>query len=316
MLLHASAEGTQYPARSLLRTPHHLLPLIEACKTLRGLKSLDLSLNALSDAQLPQLQHLMEAGVQLTCLDLSQNQFSSRAAAPLCSIISHVSHAVLSLGPGQAAAQTLSVQAAYSSDSAAEASAFLEHASASQNLGSAAQDSISQDISSAASTASGGLQSDSAAATSAAKEPAGEGGSSSRSAGEASTSESGTPSGVSHNYSCVQRPFQVNFLAPVHDDLKQLLMCGCSLQPLSGYHMAQDDSGCVLTQRSIAHHSENCILYMTCPLWDHKYRVTEPQQLRHRSIPQAATAKSQSPRRQGPTGAGCRMPQGSGCSPD
>ena len=209
MLLHASAEGTQYAARSLLRTPHHLLPLVEACKTLRGLKSLDLSLNALSDAQLPQLQHLMEAGVQLTSLDLAQNQFSDRAAAPLCGIISHVSRPVLSDGPSQAAAQTHSLQAAHSSDSAAQASAIVEPAaSASQSLDSAAQDSISQDIASAASTASGGLQSDSAAANSAAKGPSREGGSSSRSAGEASTSESETPSGLSNNCSCMQRPFK------------------------------------------------------------------------------------------------------------
>ena len=212
MLLHASADSTQYPARSLLRTPHHLLPLIEACKTLQGLQSLDLSMNALSDAQLPQLQHLMEAGAQLTSLDLSHNQFSSQAAAPLCSIISHVGHPVLSHGSSQAAAQAVSLQAAHSSDSAAQGSEGIESsASASRNLDSAAQGSISHDIPSAASTASGELR-DSAAASSAAEGPTREDESSSRSAGEASTSESGTPAGVlvhmSNNTSCVQKPFQ------------------------------------------------------------------------------------------------------------
>lgn len=210
MLLHASADSTQYPARSLLRTPHHLLPLIEACKTLRGLQSLDLSMNALSDAQLPQLQHLMDAGAQLTSLDLSHNQFSSQAAAPLCSIISHVGHPVLSRGPSQAAAQTLSLQAAHSLDSAAQGSEGIESA-ASRNLDSAAQDSISQDMPSAASAASGELH-DSAAASSAATGPTQEGGSSSRSAGEASTSESGTPAGlrlhITNSPCCVQEPFQ------------------------------------------------------------------------------------------------------------
>lgn len=212
MLRHASADGTQYPARSLLRTPNHLLPLIEACRTLRGLKSLDISLNALSDAHLPQLQHLAETGVQLTSLDLSCNQFSSQAAASLCSIISHVSHLVRSHGPSQAATQTLSLQAAHSSESAAQATAFVEPpASASQNLDSAARDSNSQDTPSTASTASGGLQSNPIAASTAAEEFTREGGSSSRSAGEPSTSESDTPSGVSNNRFCVQKGFLVSW---------------------------------------------------------------------------------------------------------
>lgn len=200
MLLHASPDGTQYPARSFLRTPHHLVPLVEACKTLQGLQSLDLSLNALSDAQLPQLQHLVEAGAQLTSLDLSHNQFSSQAAAPLCSIISHVSHRVQSHGTSQAAAQRVSLLAARSSDSAAQGSAGVDSA-ASQDLGSAAQESISQDTPSAALTAAEGRQS---AASSAAEGPAREGGSTSRSAGDASTSDSGSSSGVSAHVNTAQ----------------------------------------------------------------------------------------------------------------
>ena len=192
MLLHASADGTHYPARSFLRTPHHLVPLVEACKTLQGLQSLDLSLNALSDAQLPQLQHLVEAGVQLTSLDLSHNEFRSQAAAPLCSIISHVSHRVRSHGTSQAAPQPVSRQAARSSEFAAQGSAGAE-AAASQDLDTAAQESISQDVSSAALAASEGFQS---AASSAAEGPSREGGSSNRSAGDASTSDSGPSSGV------------------------------------------------------------------------------------------------------------------------
>lgn len=196
MLLHASADGTHYPASSFLRTPHHLVPLVEACKTLQGLQSLDLSLNALSDAQLPQLQHLVEAGAQLTSLDLSHNQFSSQAAAPLCSIISHVSHHVRSHGT---AAQPASLQAARSSDSAAHCSAGAESA-ATQELSSAAQELISQDMPSAAWTAAEGLQS---AASSAAEGPTREGGSSNRSAGDASTSASGS-AGVSAFVSIAQ----------------------------------------------------------------------------------------------------------------
>lgn len=202
MLLHASADGTHYPAKSFLRTPRHLVALIEACKTLGGLKSLDLSLNALSDAALPQLQHLVEAGAQLTSLDLSHNQFSSQAAIPLCSIISHVSHPVLLHGASPPAT-TLPIQAAHKSEPAAQSSAGVESpASASWHRDTASQDSVSQDIPSAASTASGGLQSDLAAATSAAAEPTREGASqdqlsSSRSAGDASTSGSRTPSGLS-----------------------------------------------------------------------------------------------------------------------
>jgi len=96
MLRHASQDSTHFNARSLLRTPQHLVPLVEACKTLRGLRTLDLSLNALSDSALTQLQDLADCGVQLTSLDLSQNQFSSQAAAPICRIISHVSHVDLS----------------------------------------------------------------------------------------------------------------------------------------------------------------------------------------------------------------------------
>lgn len=89
MLRRASQDGMHFQAKALLRTPQHLVPLIEACKALQGLQTLDLSLNALSDSALAQLQDLAAAGVQLTSLDLSHNQFSSQAAASLCSIISH-----------------------------------------------------------------------------------------------------------------------------------------------------------------------------------------------------------------------------------
>ena len=96
MLRRASQDSTHFNARSLLRTPQHLLPLVEACKTLRGLQTLDLSLNALSDSALTQLQDLANSGVQLTSLDLSHNQFSSQAAARICRIVSHISHVGLS----------------------------------------------------------------------------------------------------------------------------------------------------------------------------------------------------------------------------
>ncbi len=96
MLRHASQDSKHFNARSLLRTPQHLVPLVEACKTLRSLQTLDLSLNALSDSALTQLQDLADCGVQLTSVDLSHNQFSSQAAAPICRIISHISHVDLS----------------------------------------------------------------------------------------------------------------------------------------------------------------------------------------------------------------------------
>ena len=260
MLLHASADGALYPARSLLRTPHHLLPLIEACKTLQGLKSLDLSSNALSDAQLPQLQHLMEAGVRLTSLDLSHNQFSSQAAAPLCSIISHVSHPVLPHGPSQASAQSLPLQAADNSESAAQA--FVE--SASQNLDSAARDLISLDIPSAASTASAGLQSDSVAGSAAAEGFTREGGSSSRSAGEASTSESDTPSGVSHDCFCVQRLFQSLF--PAYDCLKGLkLMAPCNMCLATTW--PKITHAVCLYKSSIAYNSMYCMFHKNAHCW-------------------------------------------------
>lgn len=205
MLLHASADGTQYSAKSLLRTPHHLVPLMEACKTLQGLKSLDLSLNALSDAALPQLQHLLEAGVQLTSLDLSNNSFTSQGAAPLCSIISHVSsHCPQSHGPRQYPAPTPPLPAAHSSESAVDRTAGVQSpAAALQDLDSASPDSVSQDRISAASTASGGLDSDLGASSAAAAAPSREGASQdllgsslSRSGGEASTSEPGPPAGL------------------------------------------------------------------------------------------------------------------------
>lgn len=203
MLLHASADGTQYSAKSLLRSPHHLVPLVEACKTLQGLQSLDLSLNALSDAALPQLQHLVEAGVQLTSLDLSNNNFSSQGAAPLCSIISHVSsHRPQSHGPSQYPARTLHLPAAHSSESAADRTTAVESPAALQDLDSASQDSVSQDRISAASAASGGLDSDpttSSAAAAPSREGASQdqwGSSLSRSGGEASTSEPGLPAGL------------------------------------------------------------------------------------------------------------------------
>lgn len=202
MLSHASADGTQYSARSLLRTPHHLVPLVEACKTLQGLQSLDLSMNALADAALLQLQHLVQAGVQLTSLDLSNNNLSSHAAAPLCSIISHVSSPrPQSHGPSQQPPPHL---AAHSSASAAERTAGVESpASAPQNLPSASQDSLAQDRTSAAFAASGGLESDSGT-RSAPAAPSREGGtedefgsSLSRSGGDASTSGPEPATGLS-----------------------------------------------------------------------------------------------------------------------
>ena len=203
MLLHASADGTQYSAKSLLRTPHHLVPLVEACKTLQGLRTLDLSLNALSDAALPQLQRLVEAGAQLTSLDLSNNNFSSQGAASLCSIISHVSsHRPQSHGPRQHPVSTLPLQAPQSSEPAAGSTAGVESpASASHILDLASEDSVSQDRLLDASAACEGLDShlDSSSAASA---PSREGvshaqfdSSLSRSGGEASTSDPDLPAG-------------------------------------------------------------------------------------------------------------------------
>ena len=201
MLLHASPDGTQFPAKSFLRTPQHLVPLVEACKCLQGLKTLDLSLNALSDTALPQLQRLMEAGVQLSSLDLSQNQLSSQAAAPLCSLISHISQSVLPHASSHQAA-TVFHDVAQTSDSAAQhTNATESSAHASGNLDSATQASTSQDVHTNAMTASGELQSDSAASSSAAAPantgPGHFGGSHSRLAGVASTSASEAPSGLS-----------------------------------------------------------------------------------------------------------------------
>ena len=148
MLRHASHDGTHFPARSLLRTPQHLVPLVQACKSLQGLQSLDLALNALSDPALTQLRELCEAGGQLTSLDLSHNQFSSQAAGALCSIISHVSHNVVLLhGTSQLPTPLPVLRPAYSSGSAAQDSAASESlASASGNLDAAAPGSGSSDV--------------------------------------------------------------------------------------------------------------------------------------------------------------------------
>ena len=193
MLLHASPDGTHFPAKSFLRTPQHLVPLVEACKCLQALKTLDLSLNALSDTALPQLQRLMEAGVQLSSLDLSHNQLSSQAAAPICSLISHVSQPVLPQAPSHRAASAVSDAAHSSTESSAHAS---------ENLDSATQASMSQDVhTNRMPAASGELQSDSVASSSAAAPAttgAGQfGGSHSRLAGVASTSAPELPSGLS-----------------------------------------------------------------------------------------------------------------------
>ena len=90
MLRHASEDGHDFHAMSLLRTPQHMVALAEACKTLQGLHSLDLSYNALTDSALGHVQDLCAAGLQLTHLDLSHNKLSSQAAAAVCSVISHV----------------------------------------------------------------------------------------------------------------------------------------------------------------------------------------------------------------------------------
>ena len=90
MLRHASEDGHDFHAMSLLRTPQHMVALAEACKTLQGLQSLDLSYNALTDSALGHVQELCAAGLQLTHLDLSHNKLSSQAAAAVCSVISHV----------------------------------------------------------------------------------------------------------------------------------------------------------------------------------------------------------------------------------
>ncbi|KAA6427569.1 MAG: hypothetical protein FRX49_02232 [Trebouxia sp. A1-2] len=197
MLRHAPQDSTHLNARSLLRTPQHLVPLVEACKTLRGLQILDLSLNALSDSALTQLQDLADCGVQLTSLDLSQNQFSSQAAAPICRIISHISHVGLSQSHPTSA---LLPRLASTSGSGAQDSP----ASGSRNLDAAAQAADNQDpemVEPAASPAAG--EADAAAPSSAA---AGQvvtaasqqefGGSHSRLAGAASTSGSGVVSTV------------------------------------------------------------------------------------------------------------------------
>ena len=192
MLLHASPDGQQFQAKSFLRTPQHLLPLVEACKCLRGLKALDLSLNALSDSALPQLQHLMEAGAQLSSLDLSHNQLSSQAAAPLCSIIGHVSQPVLPNAPSQQTASTL--DASHSSHLAAQGSGTIE---------SHAEAAAGQDVSSTSHTTSVDVTHDSSSSSSSAASAIIQeddqpqfGGSQSRLAGVASTSAPESTTGL------------------------------------------------------------------------------------------------------------------------
>ncbi len=192
MLRRASQDSTHFNAKSLLRTPQHLVPLVEACKTLRGLQTLDLSLNALSDSALTQLQDLADCGVQLTSLDLSHNQFSSQAAAPICRLVSHISHVGLSQPHPSSA---LLPRLASTSGSGAQDSP----ASGSRNLDAAAQAAANQDsgmLEPAASAAAG--EADAAAPSSAAAQQgltaASQqhfGGSHSRLAGAASTSGSG-----------------------------------------------------------------------------------------------------------------------------
>ena len=192
MLRRASQDSTHFNARSLLRTPQHLVPLVEACKTLRDLQTLDLSLNALSDSALTQLQDLADCGVQLTSLDLSHNQFSSQAAAPICRIVSHISHVGLSQPHPSS---VMLPRLASTSGSGARDSP----ASGSGNLDAAAQAAANQDLGmleSAASAAAG--EADAAAPRSVAAQQgltaASQqhfGGSHSRLAGAASTSSSG-----------------------------------------------------------------------------------------------------------------------------
>lgn len=231
MLRHAPQDSTHLNARSLLRTPQHLVPLVEACKTLRGLQILDLSLNALSDSALTQLQDLADCGVQLTSLDLSQNQFSSQAAAPICRIISHISHVGLSQSHPTSA---LLPRLASTSGSGAQDSP----ASGSRNLDAAAQAADNQDpemVEPAASPAAG--EADAAAPSSAA---AGQvvtaasqqefGGSHSRLAGAASTSGSGVVS-TGWLYFFLNKPYAECTCAPAFDHALRVQTAKCTLQP-------------------------------------------------------------------------------------
>ena len=182
MLRHASQDGTHFQASSLLRIPQHLVPLLEACKTLQGLQSLDLSFNSLLDPALVQLQDLAGAGVQLTSLDLSHNQFSSQAAPPLCNVITHSSHPAVSHGISQRSSGIPLLQQTYGSGLAAQDSAA--------DPALIDQDSGRSD--SPASAASG--EADVAASSSAANQQMAEGafgGSQSRLAGAVSTSGTG-----------------------------------------------------------------------------------------------------------------------------
>lgn len=56
MLRHVAPDGTSCQAARMLRTPHHLTPLIAACQTARALQTLDLSHNSLSDSALEQVE--------------------------------------------------------------------------------------------------------------------------------------------------------------------------------------------------------------------------------------------------------------------
>ena len=75
MLRHMSPDGANCHARSLLRTPQHLVPLMTACQTATGLQTLDLSHNSLTDNALTHIEGKLQFKVGLWCLSISACMF-------------------------------------------------------------------------------------------------------------------------------------------------------------------------------------------------------------------------------------------------